>query len=269
MKRFAIFAAVILCVLAASPAGAQLAPPNDAGVSYGHVHLNVKDIELHKKLWADHFGGVVVQKGPLTAIKFPGMLIALRQAEPTGGSMGTVMDHFGFKVRDLASILAKWRAAGYAVTQEFTGAEGFPNAYLMGPDQVRIELQEDKTQTQPVIGYHIHFLTPDYQKLLAWYVDTFGLTKRKRGTIETTADAPGMNLSFQTANAPTVPTKGRSIDHIGFEIKNLEAFVKKLEARGIKFDVPYREVPAIGLKIAYLTDPNGTYIELTEGYSAY
>ena len=30
------------------PAHAQLAAPNAAGVSYGDVHLNVKDVELHK-----------------------------------------------------------------------------------------------------------------------------------------------------------------------------------------------------------------------------
>ena len=129
--------AVLVACLVAAPSYAQLAPPNAAGLTYGHVHLNVKDIEVHKKLWVEHFGGVVVTKGPLTTIKFPGMLIALTQKEPTGGSMGTVMDHFGFKVQNLADILAKWRAAGLPVTQEFTGAEGFPNAYLMGPDNVR------------------------------------------------------------------------------------------------------------------------------------
>ncbi len=42
-----------------------------------------------------------------------------------------------------------------------------------------------------------------------------------------------------------------------------------LEARGIEFDVPYREVPSIELKIAFLTDPSGVYIELTEGLDEY
>ena len=46
-----------------SPAHAQLAVPNDAGLTFGHVHLNVSDIELHKQLWVEHFGGVVTQKG--------------------------------------------------------------------------------------------------------------------------------------------------------------------------------------------------------------
>jgi len=264
-----LFLTAALALSLASPTYAQLAPPNAAGITFGHVHLSVKDIEVHKKLWVEHFGGVVVQKGPLTAVKLPGMLIAFRTTPPTGSSEGTVMDHFGFKVRNLAEVLAKWRAAGYQVTREFNGAEGFPNAYLVGPDEVKIELQEDKTLKVVASAYHIHFLTPDYVKLLDWYVDTFSLTKRKRGTIETTADAPGMNLSFATSPTSTIGTKGRTIDHIGFEIDNLKAFCKKLEAKGIKFDIPYREVPAIGLKIAYITDPSGVYIELTEGYDLY
>src|SRR5688572_6465625 len=147
------------------PAQAQLAPPNAAGVTYGHVHLNVRDIDLHKKLFVEHFGGVVVQKGTLTAIKLPNMLIALRQAEPTGGSQGSVMDHFGFKVRNIAEVLQGWRAAGYQVQSEFTGAEGFPNAYLAGPDGLRIELQEDKTLPTKAAPNHIHFWTPDYVSL--------------------------------------------------------------------------------------------------------
>lgn len=269
MKTMKTLLSAALVLSLAWSVRAQLAPPNAAGISYGHVHLNVKDIELHKKIWVDHFGGVVVQKGTLTAVKLPNMLIAFRQAEPTGSSEGTVMDHFGFKVRDIAAVLQGWRAAGYQVTREFTGAEGFPNAYLTGPDGLKIEVQEDKTLTVKAAPNHIHFLTPDYVKLLDWYVETFSLVKRKRGTIETTADAPGLNLSFATSRTPTVGTKGRTIDHIGFEVKNLEAFCKQLEARGVKLDVPYREVPSIGLKIAYITDPSGVYIELTEGYDKY
>jgi catechol 2,3-dioxygenase-like lactoylglutathione lyase family enzyme len=259
----------VLALAIVTPAHAQLAPPNDAGITFGHVHLTVRDVELHKKLWVEHFGGVVVQKGPLVAVKLPGMLIAFRQAESTGGSQGTVMDHFGFKVRDLAESLKAWRAAGYQVGREFTGSEGFPNAYLMAPDDVRIELQEDKTLPVKATAYHLHFLLADYEKLRDWYVDTFSLVPRKRGTIVTTADVPGMNLSFATSATPTVGTKGRAIDHIGFEVTNLEAFCKKLEARGVKFDVPFRSVPAVGLNIAYFTDPSGVYIELTEGYTKY
>jgi hypothetical protein len=60
-------------------------------------------------------------------------------------------------------------------------------------------------------------------------------------------------------------TQGRALDHIGFEVKNLEAFTKKLESEGIKLAVAYRQVPALNISIAFITDPWGTYIELTEG----
>ena len=50
-----------------------------------------------------------------------------------------------------------------------------------------------------------------------------------------------------------------------FEIKNLEAFTKKLEADGIKLEAAYRKVPALNIAIAFIKDPWGTYIELTEG----
>ncbi len=43
---------------------------------------------------------------------------------------------------------------------------------------------------------------------------------------------------------------------------------RKLEAAGIEFSVPYRKVDAIGLGIAFFTDPWGTFIELTEGLDA-
>jgi len=233
------------------------------------VHLNVKDVEVQKKLWVDHFDGVVVQKGPLTAVRLPNMLVAFLVKEPTGPSEGTVMDHFGFRVRSLQEITDKWVAAGYRIGTPFTGTEGFPNNYLYGPDGLKIEIQEDKTLKVKAVVNHIHFLTPDYEKLLDWYVDMFSLTKRDRGRMKTTADAGAVNLSFATSPTPTGPTKGRTIDHIGFEVKDLAAFCKQLEAKGVKFDVPYRDIPAIALKIAYITDPSGVYIELTQGYTDY
>lgn len=60
------------------------------------------------------------------------------------------------------------------------------------------------------------------------------------------------------------PTKGRSLDHIGFDVKDLEAFTKKLESQGIKLDEAIRLAPNQTTKVAYLTDPWGTRIELTE-----
>src|ERR1700674_4449259 len=80
---------------------------------------------------------------------------------------------------------------------------------------------------------------------------------------------PGANLRFSSTPLPTVPTKGRAVDHIGFEVGNLEAFCKKLEASGLKFDKPYSKSRHDGFASAELTDPWGVSIELTEGLSGF
>jgi catechol 2,3-dioxygenase-like lactoylglutathione lyase family enzyme len=179
------------------------------------------------------------------------------------------MDHFGFRVRDIERVLERWRAAGLEVQAEFTGAEGFPNAYLLAPDGVRFELQEDPTLPVEAAANHIHFWSPQYEELMAWYADVFGAVVRQRGTIRTTADVPGINLSFANCPRGCVPTVGRAIDHVGFELDDLEAFAAQLQARGIEFQVPPRYIESIGLTIAFLTDPAGVRIELTEGFDEY
>ncbi|HVF16369.1 MAG TPA: VOC family protein [Steroidobacteraceae bacterium] len=227
------------------------------------------DIAVHTKLFVGIFGGTFVQKGALSAVKFPNMLVALRKTASAGPSQGSVLDHFGFKVRDIAAMRSELEALGYTVHDEFKGVEGFPNAYVDGPDGLRLEMQEDVSLSVKALPNHVHFFTPDYAKLLDWYADAFALAKKNRGRMQTTADVGTVNLSFTTSSRPVVATQGRTVDHIGFEVTNLDAFLKQLEAKGIKPDSPMTELPSLGLKVAFLTDPSGTYIELTEGLSAY
>jgi catechol 2,3-dioxygenase-like lactoylglutathione lyase family enzyme len=116
----------------------------------------------------------------------------------------------------------------------------------------------------PAANHHVHFYTTDVEATRAWYVHMFGATAGKRGPFEA-ADLPGVNLTFSKSEATLAGTKGRALDHIGFEVKNLEAFTKKLTEAGVKLDLPFTKVPSLNLNIAFLTDPWGTYIELTEG----
>jgi len=53
------------------------------------------------------------------------------------------------------------------------------------------------------------------------------------------------------------------LDHIGFAISDLETFCRRLESRGLKFDAPFSK-STDGAASAWLTDPWGTSIELTE-----
>ena len=69
---------------------------------------------------------------------------------------------------------------------------------------------------------------------------------------------------IDSPDKPMVTTKGRVLDHIGFDVKDLQGFIKKLEAEGIKLDRPYTKNEQTGDALAFITDPWGTYIELNE-----
>jgi len=265
--RLRTFAA--LTVLAAAPLLAQLAAPNASGVSMGHVHLAVKDVQAQKHFWIDSMGGTLVKNGPLELIQFPGVFILLRQADPTGPPAGSIVDHFGFVVKDMPGSIAKWKANGLLVEQTGTN----PNqSYVTAPDGIRLEVFGDPNLPVPVQMNHIHFFLPkqDIPAMQAWYAKTFGGVIGKRESVARPGnwmdcdDLPGVNLSMSVSETKRAPTAGRSIDHIGFEVKNLDAFVKKLADQGIKLDAAPRQIPNTNLKVAFLTDPWGTRIELTE-----
>ena len=76
-------------------------------------------------------------------------------------------------------------------------------------------------------------------------------------------DIPGVQLRFVKADKAQLPTRHRILDHIGFDVKDHEAFVRKITAEGIKLDEPARQVPN-GSKITYITDPWGTRIEIIQ-----
>ena len=249
-------------LISAAPVRAQLPAPNAAGVTAGHMHLMVRDPEAHKKIWVDVLGAQVVNSGSLELLKLPGIFLVLGKAEPTEGSEGSTVDHFAFRVKDLAAIKAKLVAAAIPLTRD-DAAE----IVAMFPDKVKVEFYPAPTLSVPVEHFHVHFYAADPDALRAWYVKHFGAATPTAANA-TAAGVPGMAFSFRKTDAPQAATKGRSLDHIGFEVKDLEAFCKKLAADGITFESPVRDVPRIGLKIAFLIDPAGTRIELTEGLAS-
>jgi catechol 2,3-dioxygenase-like lactoylglutathione lyase family enzyme len=113
----------------------------------------------------------------------------------------------------------------------------------------------------------VHWAAADGAAMQAWYVEHFGAVAGTRIN-QPAADLPGVNLTFAPDANALVPTRGRSLDHIGFEVRNLEAFVRELEAKGVRMDRGYTQIPALGIAVAFLTDPWGTYVELTEGLAA-
>jgi catechol 2,3-dioxygenase-like lactoylglutathione lyase family enzyme len=261
MPRRAALSALLLIgsLLSAEPVRAQLPAPNAAGVSAGHMHLMVRDPEAHKKIWVDVFGAQVVKSGTLELIKLPGIFLVLTKAETTEGSEGSTLDHFAFRVRDLAGTSARLKAAGIPLTRDDS-----LEIVATFPDKMKIEFYPAPTLSVPIEHFHVHFYAADTDALRAWYVKHFGAaTPTARNA--NAAGVPGMAFSFRKTDAAQAATKGRSFDHIGFEVTDIEATYKRLAADGVVFEGPIRDVPSIGLKIVYLIDPAGARVELTQG----
>lgn len=286
--RTAILALTSLFLCGPAPASAQLVSHADAPIRIGHYHLNVTSIEAHKKFWVDTLGGKAMKFDGIDAVEFPDALIYLRVHKPAGPTRGTAFDHIGFAVPNVPAMAMKLAAAGY---RETTGREPKPGdpppaatgtsavygrfAYFLGPDGVKIELvTSDQKDAPPIVAHHIHFINKQYVEMQQWYMKAFNATLRPGQTdFFIGADLPGVGYSLNffrwegDQSITHVPTAGRAVDHVGFEVKNLEVFCAALEAKGIKLLRPYKKRdPAMNnIATAMIVDPWGVSIELTEG----
>jgi predicted enzyme related to lactoylglutathione lyase len=278
----ALVALSLACV--APRASAQLIAAKNGPIVYGHHHVNAADVEAQKRFFVNGLGGTAATIGTnnLEIVKFPNVLIFFRPQAPTGGTRGTTANHIGFSVPDIRAAVDRVKASGYKM---ITASEAPPDrvikddvaappqpggasiAFVLGPDEVKVEFVEVKQQAAPIQLHHIHFFTQQNAEMREWYGKVFGAKPRaiNPASVFITAELPGVALNFTPVTERVEGTQGRAVDHVGFEVKELEAFARKLEADGVKLDRPYTKVPALGIATVFFTDPWGTYIELTEG----
>ena len=273
-KKINVSASVRLLVLmlalaVRAPLHAQLLQPNAEGLSFGLVLANVTDVAAHKKFWVDAFDAKLIRVGQLDGATIPGFVILFRPQAPTGPHEWTTINHMWLKVQKLSYAMARWDKGGYKYDPPRIGREKTPKTYVTGPEGFRMEIVEDPALPAPAMGHHLHYWMADGEAVKKWYVDTLHLESTYRGPYPA-GDVPGMNFTFAplgNQKVPGVPTKGRLIDAVGLEVTNLKAYCARLEAAGVKFDVPYGKDPELGLFSATLTDQWGATIRLTEGLS--
>lgn len=272
--------AVALMALAPRLASAQTKVLADGPIVYGHYHLYIPNVDAQKKFWVEGLGGMPPAKlGPLPidVVKFPNVIIFL-SARQSAAPVQTPIHHIALQVANLRSAVDRVKAAGYPLVTRATlpaGAkvdaqeigtaadEELTVAFVRGPDDVLVELVENKSLSSPVALHHVHLQAPDVAAAQAWYGKVFGTKAGKRGKL-LSADLPGVSLVFSPATQTLAPSKGQVIDHIGLEIRGLEAFTKELTTKSIPLDRQYMKVAAANLGVAFVNDPNGTSIELNE-----
>ena len=252
--------------LTAASAVAQPAPFNDIGVTMGHWHIVSKDVEANKKLFLA-MGGKLFMPGGNPLVMFPGVYVnlVLNDEKGDGGTEGSVVNHVGFTVDNVQQRVAQWKAAGVTVLPGNNGR--LDQAFVVTPDGVRMEILEDKAQGVPIRHEHVHLSVTEAEipKAQAWYAKTFGGRPGTRNN-NPVVDLPGVQIRFARADTKQAPTRRRVFDHFGFDVKDHAAFVKRLEAEGVKLDEPVRK-SATGNVITYITDPWGARVEIVQRVS--
>jgi predicted enzyme related to lactoylglutathione lyase len=250
-------------------------------IAYSHHHLHVADLEPHRRFWIDGLGGTAADsQGGTETIRMSGALVLLDAKANTGGTKGTTLNHIGFQVPDLRDAVRRVKAAGFpmvtreeitAVPPEAVKDDMAFNPFMetlvamtMGPEGTKVELVENPRLSVPIAIHHVHFFNPAQQQMRDWYVGMFGATPGSRGKF-LTAELPGVSLTVSASQQPVVGTRGRVIDHIGFNVSRLDELTRKLQSAGAMLQASDPRLDAAGVRSAFFTDPWGTSVELTEG----
>jgi predicted enzyme related to lactoylglutathione lyase len=226
---------------------------------------------------------------------------------------------------DLAGQLAGWHQYNRPMTSLIVHARCAALVFgFVALSAIPASAQLLAAKDGPVVYGHHHLNVTSIDAHKKFWIDTLGGTSVKVGTSPNEIVMFPNVLIFLRQQAPTGGTKGTTVNHIAFavrdvrqmrdkaraagypivtreeagagdvvtddvsfnkeqgsysifvmgpddikaqffEVKNLEAFCKNLESEGVKIDRPYTKVPALNIAIAFIYDPWGTYIELTEG----
>jgi catechol 2,3-dioxygenase-like lactoylglutathione lyase family enzyme len=258
MRRFA----AVLALAVALMSGATGAAAQTETLLYDHVHIAVPDPQAAAQWYLDHVGGEFID-GRDDRLLFGTTRIMFLRGEGRRPSEGSVVDHLGFSVPDLAAKLVELERAGATVTAQLRDVPGlFKLAFLNDPWGTRLEVLEDP---QHLGFHHIHLRAPDPAAALDWYHTTFGgVRTAMRGRLEGIL-YPG-NVWLLVQRGETFPSRESTIDHIGWRAVDLDRKVTELRAKAHTIETEPRpmSLPNGTIHFAYVTGPDGARVELVQ-----
>ena len=192
-----------------------------------------------------------------------------------GGSAGTGVDHIGFSVPDLDAKMAELESVGVrgsgvrlirfddgALVRDIPGL--FKIAFITDPWGTKIELVQD----EDLLGFHhIHLNSVDPSAALDWYSQVLdGERESLKGMLEGVLFNDIWLLATEYTDGRPGGTQGRTIDHIGFEVADLDEAAARMNG----LDVEFRQEPMVpdngrsSAKQAFILGPDGVMIAVVE-----
>ncbi len=229
-----------------------------AAATYHHVHLTATNPLEAVKWYVKHMDGQMTKVAIFDAAGFGKVNLIFFQAKAGfPGSVGSAVDHIGFSYKDLDAKMKQLSGSGVEIVSGVQQEGPIKYAFVKDPWGTLIEVLQDPQ----IEGFHhVHLATTDPRATLQWYVDAFGGEAARFAGLIPGVRYGDMWVLAKKVDAARAPTKGRSIDHLGWAFDDLDAAAVELKAKGVKFE---SEPFVFGTaKIAFITTPDGVRIEL-------
>lgn len=119
---------------------------------------------------------------------------------------------------------------------------------------------------------HLHLISPDIERTKDWYCDVFGgkvtFEGQFKGNKVYYVDLNGFNIILierlpDEEPLPATIQSREGLDHFGLAVQDMDAAVRELKGKGLKFVVEPTQVRP-RLRIAYVEAPDKVRIELSE-----
>lgn len=232
-----------------------------ADTAWHHVHLLATDTKAAADWYAKHMEGQyqrVATDSYDAAVFGETEIIFKEDKDGFAGSDGSSVDHIGWSFKDLDAKMKDFEAAGIKILMPARAVGAIKFGFIVDPWGTKIEVMQDPE----LYGFHhIHLHSPNPDTTLAWYQSHFGGEIKKYGGMLPALLTDKIWIIAQKSPAKQ-PTEGRSVEHLGWRVSDMDASAAKLKAAGVKFvEEPhqFQDTPA---KIAFIEGPDGVKIEL-------
>jgi len=230
-------------------------------LTFDQVHLGVPDPEGAAQWYVQHLGARPGEH--VDRVWFgPTRMIFLKNATPAP-SHGAAIDHFALSVADVHGQVKALEDSGVRVTAAVSDAPGLGRfAFVEDPWGAKIQLVEEPGALR---FHHVHLRMPDPDAARSWYLERFGGT---RATLKGRLDGIQYgDVWLFLEGGTSVPSRGHTIDHIGWRMPDLLAKAAELKAKGLTFTTEPHAGPQAAhapVLMSFTEDPWGVKIELLQ-----